>query len=294
MITISPNITTKRYYISLWVCSCLVRVSPRRTKWRNRSGFSWHAPPNIYSWCQYSLHHKLQVISSTTIVWQVAQAVFIFGHISWQRHHIIFSHPEILKEFCGHIICATNSVNPCKSLTSLNCLKKYSSELQERLKVASRDMVKLPPLLHYGWTLESSPNCVHSIISPWSACLSTAGRTRREAGPVWKWECQQSHLRRNTIYWQPVETRVSPRVVGWASPLLNGEQLRPIGTIQLLKKVNFPQYRKGFQPWSRSWAPSRCRWQTEAAAISSHCWRTKQPASTWNWFVFTNIIGPIG
>lgn len=41
----SPNITTKRYHISLWVCSCLVRVSPHSL--HNRSGVSW--PHQIYN-----------------------------------------------------------------------------------------------------------------------------------------------------------------------------------------------------------------------------------------------------
>ena len=158
----------------------------------------------VFTWSQIAGHfiHYNSLTSGRSVH---------FGHISWHRHHIILSHLEILHEFGDHIKCATNSVNPCKSLASLNRLKKILSELPFSCKMIS--------------------NCAaQPIISPWSACLSVAGRTHRGAGPVCKLRWIQSHPR-NTVYLQPVETRVSPRVVGWAPPFLNCEQLRPIGTI---------------------------------------------------------------
>ena len=86
-----------------------------------------------------------------------------------------------------------------------------------------------------GWILELCVSALIIIISPWSACLSIADKTHRGASPAWKGRYHP----RNTVSFRPVETRVSPRIVGWTSPLLNGEQLRPIGTIKLLKSLKY-------------------------------------------------------
>ena len=72
----------------------------------------------VFTWSQIAGHfiHYNSLTSGRSVH---------FGHISWHRHHIILSHLEILHEFGDHIKCATNSVNPCKSLASLNRLKKF-------------------------------------------------------------------------------------------------------------------------------------------------------------------------